>query len=228
MTPMTCNEIVAKIKSLENRHNVQGMARFGINPLNNYGVMVKDLREMGKDIGTEHDLAMELWETGIHDARILAPLIVDVELVTSELMESWVGDLDSWDVCDNCCGVLVHTDLAYSKAEEWSRRDEEFVKRAGFVLMARLAVSDKKASDEEFERFLPMIKRGAADERNYVKKAVNWALRSIGKRNRRLNGKAMNVAKGLKARKSKAAKWVGSDALRELESEKVQERFGKK
>ncbi len=221
MVKLKCAEIIETIRSLENRHNVEGMARFGINPLNNYGVMVKDLREMAKGIGKDHGLAMELWDSGIHDARILAPLIVDVKLITEEQMESWVGEFDSWDVCDNCCGVFAYTDLAWSKAEEWSGREEEFVKRAGFVLMARLAVRDKKAPDDRFEKFLPMIKKEAADERNYVKKAVNWALRSIGKRNLRLNKKAINVAGELKARKSKSAKWIGSDALRELESDKV-------
>ncbi len=228
MVKLTCAEIIETIKSLENRHNVEGMARFGINPENNYGVMVKDLREMAKEIGKDHDLAMELWNTGIHDARILAPLIVDVKHITEEQMESWVGDFDSWDVCDNCCGIFAYTDMAYSKAEEWSRRDEEFVKRAGFVLMARLAVMDKMALDAKFEYFLPMIRREAKDERNYVKKAVNWALRSIGKRNLTLNKKAIKLSRELKVRKSKSARWIGSDALRELESEKVQKRFKEK
>jgi len=226
MASKSCAEIVDWIKSMENQHNVEGMARYGINPENNYGVSVTTLRETAKDIGKDHDLAVELWDTGIRDARILAPYIEDWEMVTDEQLESQVLEINSWDVCDNYCGSLfLRMPEAYVKAEVWSTREEEFVKRAGFVLMARLAVKDKKADDKKFEHFFPMIKREAKDERNYVKKAVNWALRSIGKRNLRLHKKALKLARELKERKSKSARWIGSDALRELESGKVIERL---
>ena len=147
-----------------------------------------NLRRLAKEIGREHDLAGELWRTGIHDARILATLIDDPAQVTVRQMEQWAADFNSWAVCDAaCCCLFDKTPHAWGKAVEWTEREEEYVKRAGFVLMAALAVHDKKAPDEQFEAFLPLIARHATDERNFVKKAVNWALRQIGKRNRRLN-----------------------------------------
>jgi 3-methyladenine DNA glycosylase AlkD len=214
--------IIKKIKSLHDPKAVEGMARYGINPKKNYGVKVSTLREMAKEIGKDHDLALQLWVSGIHDARILAPIVDDPHYLTEEQMETWVSDFDSWDICDNCCGDLfICSELAYETAVEWSERDEEFVKRAGFVMMARLAVRDKKAEDSAFKAFFPMIKREANDDRNYVKKAVNWALRSIGKRNKALNKKSISVAIKIKEIDSKAARWVANDALRELQSEKV-------
>jgi 3-methyladenine DNA glycosylase AlkD len=163
---------------------VEGMARYGINPKNNLGVSVTTLRKLAKEIGKDHQLAQQLWSTGVRDARMIAVLIDEPKLVTEEQVESWVKDFNSWDVCDHCCGNLFDkTDFAYNKAFQWSKRKEEFIKRAGFALMAWLAVHDKETNDKQFERFLTTIKRESNDDRNYVKKAVNWALRNIGKRN---------------------------------------------
>ncbi len=177
-------EILIKLKSLSNPEAVAGMARFGINTKKAYGVSIPDLRKMAKGIGKNHILAQKLWDSGIHEARILAGMIDLPERVTEKQMKHWVKDFNSWDVCDQVCSNLFDkTKFAYPKAIKWSKRNEEFVKRAGFVLMAALAVHDKEASDKEFLKFLPIIKREATDERNFVKKAVNWALRQIGKRN---------------------------------------------
>jgi len=181
---------------------------------------------MAKEIGMNHNLANRLWGSKIHEARILASLISNPEMVTEEQIEKWAKDFDSWDVCDLCCGNLFDkTKYAYKKAVEWSSRDEEFVKRAGFVLMATLAVHDKKAQDEDFLKFFPLMIREATDRRNFVKKAVNWALRQIGKRNLNLNKKAIKTAKEIKIIESKSARWIASDAIRELESESVQKRL---
>ena len=223
---MQYNEIIQKIKSLANPENVAGMARFGINVTSAYGISVYTLRKMAKEIGKDHELALELWESGIHEARLLACLIDRPDMVTGEQMENWVQDFDSWDVCDVCCGHLFdRTALAYQKAREWSERREEFVKRAGFALMAALSVHDKKASDEAMSEFLPIIKREATDERNFVKKAVNWALRQIGKRNLKLNEMAIKTAGEIKQIDSKSARWIAGDAIRELTGEKVQKKL---
>ncbi|MBU2535637.1 MAG: DNA alkylation repair protein [Chloroflexi bacterium] len=223
---MQSNEIIQKIKSLANPENVEGMARFGINPTNTYGVSIPNLRKMARETGKDHELALELWASGIHEARLLACLIERPDMVTGEQLESWVKGFDSWDVCDICCGHLFdRTAVAYRKAQEWSEREEEFVRRAGFVLMAALSVHDKKASDEDFAGFLPMIKKHATDERNYVKKAVNWALRQIGKRNWNLNEMAIKTAEEIKQLDSKSARWIASDAIRELTGEKVQKKL---
>jgi len=202
------------------------MARFGINPENTYGVSVPDLRKMAKEISTDHALAEQLWASGIHEARILASMIDEPEMVTEARMESWVKDFDSWDVCDQCCSNLFDkTKFAYRKAAEWSKREEEFVKRAGFTLMATLAVHDKKAADEEFLKFLPVIKRESTDNRNFVKKAVNWALRQIGKRNLNLNKVAIKAAEEIQQIDSKSARWIAADAIRELTGEAVQKKL---
>jgi len=217
------DDIVARLKALSNPEAVKGMARYGINPDNAYGVSIPNLRTMAKEIGRNHSLSETLWSSGIHEARILASMIDDPDMVAEEQAERWVRDFDSWDVCDQCCNnLLKKVAFAYEKATEWSLREEEFVKRAGFVLMACLAVSDKKADDTKFEIFLPVIKREAVDMRNYVKKAVNWALRQIGKRNRRLNKKAIEAAKEILQMDSSSAIWIASDAIRELTSQAVQ------
>ena len=205
------------------------MARFGINPENTYGVSIPNLRKIAKGTGVDHALAQQLWASNIHEARILASMIDKPEIVTEEQMEGWVKDFDSWDVCDQCCmNLFEKTEFAYHKAVEWSSNDKDFIKRAGFVLMARLAVSDKKADNKQFEGFLPIIKREATDKRNFVKKAVNWALRQIGKRNLTLNRKATETAREIQKMDSTSAKWIASDAVRELISEAVQERLGGK
>jgi 3-methyladenine DNA glycosylase AlkD len=218
--------LIKKLKSLSNPEAVAGMASFGINPKNTFGVSIPVLRKMAKQIGRNHLLAQRLWNSRIHEARILAGMIDLPEEVTEKQMERWVRDFDSWDVCDQVCSNLFdRTKVAHKKAIVWSRRGEEFVKRAGFVLMATLTVHDKESGDKEFLKFLPIIKREARDERNFVKKAVNWALRQIGKRNSRLNRMAIETAKEIQRIDSKAAKWIASDAIRELTSGAVRKRL---
>lgn len=226
---MKYREIIKQLKSLSNPEAVEGMARFGINPRNTFGVSIPNLRKIAKAAGKDHKLALQLWDSGIHEARILSGFIDDPALVTLEQMEEWVSDFDSWDVCDQVCSNLFDkTSSAYQKAIEWAGREDEFVKRAGFVLMASLAVHDKAAGENEFEKFLSMIKREAFDERNFVKKAVNWALRQIGKRNAYLNKLAVKTAVEIQKLHSRSARWIAADAIRELESEAVQRRLGKK
>jgi 3-methyladenine DNA glycosylase AlkD len=223
---MNYDQVMKKLKSLKNPKNVEGMARFGINPDKNYGINVTTLRKIAKEIGKDHELALQLWDSGIHDARMLAAHIDEADKVTEEQMEEWAHDFNSWDVCDNACGHLFDkTKYCYKKAFEWTKRDEEFVKRAGFAIMAWAAVHDKKSDDEVFEDFLEEIKREPTDNRNYVKKAVNWALRNIGKRNLKLNKKAIKIAEEIKKIDSKSARWIASDAIRELTSDKIKKRF---
>jgi len=219
-------EVMSRLHSLSNPEAVAGMARFGINPDNTLGVSVPNLRKLAKTIGKDHGLAQKLWSSGVHEARILASMIDEPAKVTQEQMERWAMEFDSWDVCDQCCmNLLDKTQCAFEKALEWSGREEEFVKRAGFALMACLAVHDKKAADEKFLAFLPAIKREANDNRNYVRKAVNWALRQIGKRNSALNRAAIDTAREVQQIDSKAARWIASDALRELTNEQIRERL---
>ena len=223
---MQYNGIIERIKSLSDPEAVKGMARFGINPENAYGVSIPDLRKMAKEIGKDHALAQQLWASGIHELRILASMIDEAKIVTGAQMESWVKDFDSWDVCDQCCSNLFDkTQIAYQKAGAWSKREQEFVKRSGFVLMATLAVHDKKAADKEFLKFLSIIRRASIDDRNFVKKAVNWALRQIGKRNLSLNKMAIKTAKEIQQNGCTSARWVAADALRELTSEAVQKKL---
>jgi len=223
---MDATEILRELKSQSNPSNVAGMARFGINPSNTYGVSIPVLRKMAKEVGTDHLLSKQLWESGIHEARILAAMIDDPSKVTDRQMEEWVKAFDSWDVCDQVCSNLFDkAELAYGKAVEWSARREEFVKRAGFTLMAALAVHDENAPDSKFRKFLVIIKRESDDDRNFVRKAVNWALRQIGKRNRGLNRDAVKAAREIGKMKSKSAHWIASDALRELKSPAVQKRL---
>lgn len=223
---MKSDQIIKKLKSMSDPKAVAGMARFGINPDNTLGVSIPELRNIAKDIGTDHGLAQELWNSEIHEARLLACFIDEPKAVTEEQMENWINDFDSWDVCDQCCSNLFDkTEFAYKKIFELTKRKEEFVKRTGFVLMACLAVHDKKAKDEQFLKLLPIIKREAIDERNFVRKAVNWALRQIGKRNKNLNKSAIKTAKEILKLDLKAAKWIATDAIRELESKAVQKRL---
>jgi len=206
--------------------NVAGMARFGINPENTLGISIPALRSIAKEIGKDHVLAQELWASGIHEARILAAFIDDPIQVTEVQMERCAAEFDSWDVCDQVCGNLFdRTPFAFQKALDWSSREIEFVKRAGFALMAWLAVHDKKAKDDRFEIFFPAIIQQSTDNRNYVRKAVNWALRNIGKRNRSLNWRAIETAEEVARIDSKTAHWIASDALKELTSLAIQSRL---
>jgi len=225
---MLYNETIQKLRSLADSEAVKGMARFGIAAEGTLGVTVPVLRKMARETGKDHHLAQQLWDSGIHEARLLASFIDIPGAVTEEQMESWVKDFDSWDVCDQCCGGLFdRIAFAYKKANEWSAREEEFVKRAAFALMAGLAVHDKDADDTAFLNFLPIIKRESTDGRNYVRKAVNWALRQIGKRNKVLNTAAIKAAEEIKEIDSKSSRWIASDAIRELNSDTVQGRLNK-
>ncbi len=226
---MQYGNILKKLKALSNPMAVEGMARFGISPKNTYGVSIPILRKMAKEIGRDHSLAQQLWDSAIHEARILASIIDQPSKVTKKQMDAWIKDFDSWDVCDQCCmNLFDKTPMAWEKAIEWTNREKEFEKRAGFALMACLAWYDKESPDKKFLVFLPAIKREADDNRNYVKKAVNWALRNIGKRNLNLNKKAIETAKEIQKMDSRSAKWIASDAIRELMSEAVHKRLQKK
>jgi len=226
---MKCEEVLKKLKSLSDPEAVKGMARYGINPRNNLGISIYKLRPIAKEIGKDHELALKLWNSGIHDARLLAVFIADPTRVTEEQMDSWAADFDSWDVCDQACTSLFdRSPFSWKKIFEWADSDQEFVKRGAFSIIAGLAVHDKKASDEQFLEFTSLIKRHAIDERNYVKKAINWALRNIGKRNINLNEKAIQTAGEIQKINSKSARWIASDAIRELTSEKVRQRLNRK
>jgi 3-methyladenine DNA glycosylase AlkD len=214
---MECEEILIELKSMANPDNVRGMVRFGINAHNTLGIGIPALRKIAKAAGRNQGLSLELWASGIHEARLLASFVGDPMQVTENQMECWSKDFDSWDVCDQVCmNLFDRTPYAYNKAAEWSQREEEFVKRAGYALMASLAVHDKKADDFRFSSFFPFIRRGSLDERNFVKKAVNWALRQIGKRNDVLNDLAIQCAEDILLENAKSSRWVAKDALREL------------
>lgn len=214
--------IVSRLEGMADGKSAAGMSRVGIDPDRALGVKIPDLRKLGKEIGTDHDLAQALWEQGLRETMIMASLVADPKQTTEKLMESWALDFYDWEVCDQTCMNLFEkpplTEHTYSLARRWSEREEEFVKRAGFVLMARLAVSDKKAPDDAFHPFFADIVREADDERNMVKKGINWALRQIGKRNLTLRERAVETANALRERDSSAARWIATDALRELNS----------
>jgi len=223
---MDCAEILKRIEAAGGPAAVAGMARFGIISKKAYGVSAPALKQLAREIGRDHALALELWATEVLEARTLAGLVAEPERVTERQMERWAKDFDSWAVCDGTClNLFRKTPFAHRKCCEWSSRPEEFVKRAGFALMACLAVHDKEATNATFTAFLPLIEREAADERPMVKKAVNWALRQIGKRNRRLNRAALKTAAVIQRRDSRSARWIASDALRELRSAAVQRRL---
>ncbi|MFC2143770.1 DNA alkylation repair protein [Candidatus Aenigmatarchaeota archaeon] len=226
---MEYEDIIRELRSMKNPRNIQGMRRFGIQGKEMLGISMPVIRKMAKDIGKDHTLAGKLWKSGIHEARLLACFIDNPEQVTEKQMEDWVKDLDSWDIVDQCCGQLFdRTSFVEKKIDEWTERKEEFVKRSGFVLMAAKSVHDKQAKDKEFERYFPIMRKHATDERNFVRKAVNWALRQIGKRNPTLNKKAIMAGQEIQKIDSMAARWIANDALRELKSEAVQKRLKEK
>ena len=205
------DEIIKKLESLENPANIEGMKRFGIVTKKAFGISAPVLKNLAKEIKKQtddrHKLALELWETGIHEARAIAYLIDNPKEVTESQMEDWVKDFDNWAICDGTCGTLFcKTTFAYQKVFEWSERDEEFIKRAGICLIAWLAVHDKKADDDRIAQFLPLLEKKADDERNFVKKAVNWSLRQVGKRNLNLNKLAIETAEKIKLQNTKSAR----------------------
>lgn len=203
-----------------------GMARFGIPIERAMGIPVPLLRKMSRVYRNEHELAIELWNSGWHEARILAPMVADPKQTTSELVDRWTEEFDAWDICDQCCQNLFRlTSFAYDKVYEYALREEEFVRRTAFALMATLAVGDKAAEDERFLPFFGLIERTSGDSRNFVRKAVNWALRQIGKRNQRLHREALEMSRRLVSMSDKTAVWIGKDALRELSDPKVMARI---
>ncbi len=225
---LSFDQVMKELKSKAKPNNVEGMSRFGIKGDGRLGLSIPELRKMGKSIGKDHDLALKLWATKIPDAMILAALVDDPANVTEQQADSWVKDICSWDVCDQLCmNLFERIPFAVKKIFEWSKSDEEYVKRVPYAMIACIAWHDKNASDDYLMDFFPVIKSGASDNRNYVKKAVSWALRHIGKRNLNLNKKAIVLAREIKKIDSKAASWIASDVIRELESEAVQKRLRK-
>ncbi|MCG2690170.1 DNA alkylation repair protein [Candidatus Parcubacteria bacterium] len=231
---MTSQEVIKQLKQMANPKNVAGMVRFGINSKNTLGVCLPEVREIAKELKSQnknepaklHQIALDLWESGIHEARILASIVDLPEMVTEKQANEWVLGFDSWDVCDQVCmNLFDKTPFAFKIAKEWPKSEKEFIRRAGFALMASLAVHAKKDRDLDFIPFLSIIKKHSTDERNFVKKAVNWALRQIGKRNLALNKEALKVAKEIAKLDSKPAKWIAHDAIRELSSEAVHVRL---
>lgn len=219
-------QIISHLRELGSESNLAGMARYGINTDRALGVKMGDVQALARQHRGDHKLALELWDSGYREARLLAANIADPKQVTPEQMDAWVADFDSWDVCDTTCGKLFKkTPWAYDKARQWARSEREFTRRAGFALMAYLALKSSRLSDDKYEPFLDLIADAASDHRNLVKKAVNWALRQIGKRNPALNQRAIAVAEGLLATGDKTARWIANDALRELRSGQVQERL---
>lgn len=226
---MSVKEIINKLKEKSDPKKKEGMMRYGINPDNALGVSMPDINSISKQYKNDHQLALKLWETGINEARVVAALIDDKNQVTEDQMEKWVNDLNSWDVCDQLVMKLFdRTPYAWKKACEWADRDKEFVKRAGFAMMASLAIHDKKAPDEAFDTFFDYIIKKSDDNRNFVKKAVNWALRQIGKRNHNLRKKALKVSSRILESKTKSGNWIARDAIRELENERIIARIDRK
>lgn len=222
--------MIGHLKSLGSSENVAGMARFGIVTERAFGVPAVELKHVARDVKRSvedrHGFAQRLWETGIHEARIVTYLIDDPKRVTEEQMDAWAEDFDNWAITDGTCGHLFcRTPLAYKKVHEWSRRDEEFVKRAGIVLIAWLAVHDKKGDDERIADLLPILETHAGDDRNFIKKAVNWSLRQVGKRSLPLNELAIETARRIREQGTSSARWIAADALRELTSDKTIERL---
>jgi len=223
---MTKEQVIVKLKRCANPKNIEGMARFGINSKNSLGVSIPDLRKLAKEIGKDHVLAQKLWDSKIHEAKILASMIDEPKLVTKKQADQWIKDFDSWDVCDQVCmNLFDKTSFAFERAILWTKNTAEFEKRAGFALMASLAFYDKSFSDEKFLKFFPLIKKYSIDERNFVRKAINWALRQIGKRNINLNKQAIELAKEIQNINSKSARWIAYDAIKELTNRGVQERL---
>lgn len=221
---MNYQEIIKYFKSQKNQRNIEGMTRFGINSQTAMGMSIPSLRKMAKDIKKEnkdcHALALKLWDTNIHEAKHLAGMIDNPAQVTEKQMDKWASEFYSWDICDQICmNLFDKTPFAYKKAVEWTTKSQEYYKRAGFAMMAVLAWHDKNAKDSQFTPFFPIIIRESIDERNYVRKAINWAIRQIGKNRPSLKKKA--IAASEKIRKlypdSKAARWIANDAIRELE-----------
>ncbi len=217
---------VASLRRLADKKTLAGMARYGIPSGNALGVAVGRIRGLAKRMGRDHALAGALWETGVYEARMLTAFVADPAKVTPKEMDRWCRDFDSWAICDTMCFHLFdRTPHAFAKIAAWSRRREEFVKRAAFALLASVALHDKQTGDEPFAKTLPLIERAASDDRNFVKKGVSWALRGIGRRSPALHAAAVALAKRLSASPQPAARWIGKDALKELTGRAVMKRL---
>ena len=226
---MTSREALAWLKSHGTQRTVASLPRYGIVTPRAFGVTVGALRRVAKQIGTDHALAAALWKSGWYDARMLATMVADPARLTARQMNAWAADFDNWGICDTACFVLFdRSPLAWERARAWARSPREFVKRAGFALMASLAGHDKTAPDARFAAFLPLIEKGALDERNFVKKGVSWALRRIGHRSRGLHAAAVASAARLAASESAPCRWVGKDTLRDLQRPAVRARLARK
>ncbi|MFW9922534.1 MAG: DNA alkylation repair protein [Candidatus Thorarchaeota archaeon] len=209
--------IITLFKQNTDNSRIEGMKKVGITPERAFGVSIPFLRELAKKIGKNHELALELWNINTRETRILACMVDDVSLLTEEQMELWVKDFDYWEICDQCImNLFEKSKYAYQKAIDWTTRTEEYVKRSGFVLIARLAFSDKKASNDIFQSFFPIISKEANDQRNSVKKAISWALRQIGKRNNDLNAKTLDLANKLLISEEKNTQWIAKDVIKDI------------
>lgn len=209
--------VVTSLKRLGTKKTREGMARYAIPYDNAFGVSVGNIRKLGKELGRNHELALALWKTGWYEARMLAAFVDDPTLVTPAQMDAWCKDFDNWAICDTLCfHIWDRTPHAFRKIGVWSKRREEFVKRAAFALLASVALHDKQAEDEAFMRTLPLIERAANDQRNFVKKGVSWALRAVGKRNAKLKDAALQLARRMANSNEPAARWIGKDTLRDL------------
>lgn len=223
------SDLLAALKALGKPENLEGMRHFGMAGETRLGIPIPELRRLAKEHGKDHSMALNLWHSGIPEARILASMIEDPQEVSAYQVEEWVAGFESWDVCDQVCmNLFEKVPSAVGRIPAWAEREEEFVRRAAFSLLACLAWHDKKTSNESFIAYFPLIKQVATDERNFVKKAVNWALRNIGKRNPALNQAVITLAEDIQKMDSKSARWIAADALRELCSEAVQKRVHKK
>jgi 3-methyladenine DNA glycosylase AlkD len=210
--------LIAELRALGSEENRAGMARFGINTARAFGISIKSLEPLARQYRRDHRLAAALWASGCHEARLLAVLIDDPREVTAAQMDDWAGDLDSWDLCDQAClKLFVKTPFVEEKIKRWAADEREFVRRAGFALLACYAVHGKATPDATFLRFLGLVEEHAKDGRNFVRKAVNWALRQIGKRSPALHGPALSLAERLASSDDKTARWIGKDAMRELQ-----------
>lgn len=214
----SAKDILEEIKTHTNQINREGMSRFGINTENAFGVSVTKLKEIAKGIKKSHKVALELWSMGYHEARIMAILLEEPDKLEEKQLDSWVKDFNSWDICDLTCMYLISkSEFCEKKINEWHTRSEEFEKRAAFAIIAAAAIHQKKWNDQKFVDMLPIIKSALTDERNFVKKAVNWALRGIGKRSKKLNNITVDFTiECLEETDNKTARWILKDALREL------------
>ena len=224
---MQLPQVMTRLEEVSRPGEVKRMAAYGLAAEKNMGVRIPDLRRLAREIGVNHDLALELWATDYRETRILAGLTADLDRIDPDLMNDWAAEFSDWEVCDqNCVNLFRKTPWAWEKVIEWAFREEEFVRRAGYVIIAALAVHEKEAPDQRFLDLLPLIEANAADGRNFVKKAVNWSLRQIGKKNAELNRAAVELAARLKEHPTKSGRWIGADAHRELTSAKIRRRLG--